>query len=150
MDGEVQAIRVQTADSKFLDTHLLDAEGYGMFDLEVVGESKFQENLWKLFGDPPKDGERKEHECHAIVLLDGESENGVSVQIDGYEVGYLGAEDAAIFQDNIDQANLEFGITMIMARCDAVIVGGFLLRDGSRAHLGVKLDLYLDYPEDEE
>ena len=102
------------------------APGRG-WTIDVVGESKFQENLRLLKGN-------SEHDLKVTAVLRREPSsmndaNAVRVDIGGKQVGYLTREMAAQYKFK------EAG------RCSAKIVGGFLLDNGDIAHFGVKLNL---------
>lgn len=97
------------------------------WSIDVVGESKFQDNLRALKGS-------YEHDLKVTAILVREPSNtndanAVRVEIGGKQVGYLTREMAA--QYKLKEAG----------RCSAKIVGGFLLDNGDIAHFGVKLNL---------
>jgi hypothetical protein len=69
----------------------------GRETLEVVGESHYQDVLWRLVGGD--DGERVRCEIQAILVheptnaCDG---NAIQVRIEGQVVGYLSRDDADV------------------------------------------------------
>lgn len=63
--------------------------------------------------------------------------HAIAVHITGHHVGYLSAEDAPRFRRRLKAK----GLTGLTTSCDAIIVGGYKMRDGNRAFLGVQLDL---------
>jgi hypothetical protein len=105
-------------------------------DLEVVGESNYQDDLWALCGGSLGDRVR----CDTVAVLVPEPDNphdanAISVRIEGKVVGYLSRQIAATYV---------VGLTAVMARSGAhmalrgVIVGGGHYADGP-GRLGVWL-----------
>lgn len=106
-------------------------------DLEVVGESHYQEALWALCGGT--EGDRIRHKIIAVLVPDPDNPydpNAISVQIEGNLVGHLPRDIAAQYLPNLKN---------LMARCggyvalEGVIVGGGY-RDDGPGRLGVWLD----------
>jgi hypothetical protein len=108
------------------------------FDFEVVGESHYQRALARLAGDHGDDSPRLE----TVATLVPETNNrhdksAVRVDIGGHTVGYLSREDARSFRRRLGRLKLSGQTTT----CNAIIIGGFITGDGSRAHYGVALDM---------
>lgn len=104
--------------------------GSGNFDVEVVGESHYQDALLRVAGS----GEVR-HPCEArLVLEDGNpyDSQAVRVEIGGRTVGYLSRVDARRYRARVTDKGLDVS-------CSAVIVGG-----GKGRSLGVWLDLPLE------
>ena len=108
------------------------------FSLFVVGESNYQGALRNLAGGHTKEGVKLEK----LALLVPEptnafDSNAVFVMIDDKKVGYLSRDDAVDFHSSMHG----LGKRGSVAAVDSVIVGGFIKKDGSKAHFGVRLDL---------
>lgn len=106
-------------------------------DLEVVGESHYQEALWRICGGQPG-GERVRHQVYAVLVPEESNphdENAVAVHVDGCVVGYLSRSDAADYRVGLLDAMGRCGGHVALA---AVVVGGGL-RDHGPGLLGVWL-----------
>lgn len=107
-------------------------------EFEVVGESNYQTALAKLAGDHgPQSPDLK-----ATAKLIPENDNphdssAVRVEIEGHTVGYLSRDDARGFRRRLGSKKLSGQITS----CGAMIMGGFIDRNGKRASYGVVLDM---------
>ncbi|HEY5196243.1 MAG TPA: HIRAN domain-containing protein [Solirubrobacteraceae bacterium] len=110
---------------------------HGHATLEVVGESHYQDHLWRLAG-----GVRAEQiRCTVQAVLAPEPENpydanAVRVLIEDGVVGYLSRDDAAVYRP---------GLVALMKQYDsAIALGGHILGGGHRSDgiglLGVFLD----------
>lgn len=76
----------------------------GSSPLEVVGESHYQENLWRIVGQRPLGRERVRMEVVVALFpeLDNHYDsNAVSVWIGDLQVGHLSAEDADVYRGGI-------------------------------------------------
>ncbi|MES5813914.1 HIRAN domain-containing protein [Pseudoxanthomonas sp. Soil82] len=103
--------------------------GGGNYDMEIVGESHYLNNLRSIAGS----GEVR-HYCDAILRMEDENphdSNAVAVYIEGLKVGYLRREIAKGYREQVEPHGKLDGT------CGAVIVGG---AEG-RPNLGVWLDL---------
>lgn len=110
----------------------------GSDTLEVVGESFYQDALWRLVGGFQP--ERVSHPCQATLLPEPTNrydENAIEVLIAGHLVGHLSREDAVMYLP---------GLKRLMAGCDTghVALGGVISgggpREGGRiGYLGVFL-----------
>jgi hypothetical protein len=110
----------------------------GRETLEVVGESQYQDALWRIVG-----GRRSEpvrHEIYALLIPNPGNEydaNAIEVRIDGALVGYLSREDAIAYRPGLLRL-MEASANNLVA-FHAVVVGGGPRRDGI-GFLGVFLD----------
>lgn len=113
--------------------------GPGLYEVEVKGESHYQANLESLCG--PRKAQGEEMETNATLHLENGNRadrNAVRVEIGGKQVGYLSRPDALTYREElkrVGQAKLQ------VARCNAVIRGGWRRRNGETGHYGVWLDL---------
>jgi hypothetical protein len=106
--------------------------------LEVVGESHYQEALWRSVGG--RTDEPVRHEVYAVLLPDPGNEydpHAIEVRLDGARVGYLSREDAVVYGPGL--ARLMAANAGGVIALHAVIVGGGPRRDGI-GFLGVFLD----------
>lgn len=111
-------------------------EGYD--DLELVGESHYQENLWTIIGE--KTGERVRHDILAVLVAERDNPhdgNAVAGWVSGLKVGYLNREDASSHRGGLLQLQATHG-TPIGLR--GVIAGGGIDDEGRRRMLGVFLN----------
>jgi hypothetical protein len=110
----------------------------GYEDLEVVGESHYQDNLRRLTGYRPPD-ERVREEIHAI-LVPGEGNpydpNAIAVWINGLQVGHLPREIASRYRPGLLAQQRASGKPIALA---GVIVGGGMRAEGP-GMLGVFLN----------
>jgi hypothetical protein len=100
---------------------------------EVVGESKYQDNLRALY----KSLGGTEHDIKATATLVPEEgnqfdTNAVKVEINRRTVGYLTKQMAIEYRAAVGTTS---------GQCGVKIVGGFLLGDGTRASFGAKLNI---------
>jgi hypothetical protein len=110
----------------------------GRETLEVVGESHYQDALWRMVGGRKLDPVR--HETYAVLVPDPSSPydpNAIEVRIEGSLVGYLSREDAAAYGAGL--LRLMAASTNRLVALHAVIVGGGPRPDGI-GYLGVFLD----------
>lgn len=112
-------------------------------DLEVVGESFYQDNLWHLAGAQPGK-ERVRKDIYAVLVAEDDNpydSNAVAVWIDGLKVGHLSRENAQRYRSGLLAQQEARGMPIALA---GVIVGGGIRSDG----LG-KLGVFLEHdPED--
>jgi len=107
----------------------------GEFEFEVVGEASYRDAL--------------EHIAQTVgtgdvfqVLLVPEThnpydENAVSVRYKDEVIAYMSRSDAKSFRRRLSAKKLSGAVT----QCQAIIVGGHKLKDGSVANYGVLLDI---------
>jgi HIRAN domain len=106
--------------------------------LEVVGESHYQDALWRIVGGHRRDPVR--YETEAVLELEAGNRhdaNAIRVVIHGALVGYLSREDAAAYRPGLLRL-METSPTGRVA-LGAAIVGGGPRSDGI-GFLGVFLD----------
>jgi hypothetical protein len=109
----------------------------GYEDLEVVGESFHQDNLWRLVGGGP----RKEHvrqDINAVLVAEEDNPydpNAIAVWIDGLKVGHLSREDARRYRPGLLAQQETQSSPIALA---GVIAGGGMRSDGI-GRLGVFL-----------
>jgi len=109
----------------------------------VRGESHRQRELWKIVGRERRGQGDIALEIDALILPEPENTfdaNAMRVFIAGQQVGYLSKDDAA---EMVQELAATPGQPMAVM-CRARISGGFTMKDGTVAHLGVMLDL--DFP----
>jgi predicted Zn-ribbon and HTH transcriptional regulator len=109
----------------------------GRETLEVVGESHYQDVLWRCVGGD--DGERVRCQVEAVLIHEPTNPhdgNAIAVLIEGEVVGYLCREDAAVYLPGLraftERHRCSIGL-------EGHIVGGGQRPDG-RGMLGVFLD----------
>lgn len=110
----------------------------GFDDLEVVGESFYQENLWAVVGGDA--GVRVRHDIHAVLVAEHgnpHDDNAIAAWISGLKVGYLSRHDAATHREGLLNVQAEHGTAIALA---GVIAGGGLDDDGRDRMLGVFLN----------
>jgi len=117
---------------------IVHIDGAGDFDLQIVGESHYQDELEKITGGKTEDGHRMEVEAMLIHDDDNPYDNkAIKVCIEGSLVGHLSQELAREFRNRMDEA----GYPGMSAVCNALIVGGWYRGGGDEGHFGVRLDL---------
>lgn len=110
----------------------------GAFGFEIVGESNYQAALKRLAGDHGDSSCRAEHQAELVPESDNQHDNmAVAVKINGLLVGYFSRDDARSFRRRLAQSSLSGKTT----RCQAMIVGGGVGRDGKAYSYGVRLDI---------
>ncbi|MGH3343851.1 MAG: hypothetical protein ACRDPK_13460 [Carbonactinosporaceae bacterium] len=101
---------------------------HGRHDLEVVGESRYQDALWHVVGGRRTD--RVRQEIQAILLAETDNiydANAISVWIGGTKVGYLSRADAAEYRPGLVALQAKEQRLIALA---GVIVGGGIRADG--------------------
>lgn len=112
--------------------------GPGLFNVNVVGESHYQNELLSICG--PKKARGANLIIDAILVLENNNKydkNAVFVSINGLKVGYLSRENASEYRKSLaslNQSNSNVG-------CKAKITGGWDDGKGDEGFFGVKLDL---------
>ncbi len=133
--GKGREIAKQVGPGSYADGRLI---GAGPFGTAVVGESHYQEALWKAVGGPTPDGGSIRFYTEARLVLEPDNphdSNAVRVDISGQTAGYLSRDDAEYYHDYIK--NIGYRVVV----CQAVIVGGYRIDERKYASLGVWLDL---------
>lgn len=111
----------------------LKGKGNGFYDWNIVGEASFQHNLVAIVAEGHPKGVR----IPTIAQLRLEPNNqhdssAIAVFIEGKQVGYISKSRSSWIAKQMPNGTAKVG---------ALIVGGFLLEDGSTANYGVKLDI---------
>lgn len=130
--------RSRSTDTDTLRNSAFRWESEGEFAFEIVGESHYQKALKSLTGDH---GDTSPNKKATAVLIpetgNPHDDKAVRVDIQGMTVGYLSREDARSFRRRLGSKKLSGQITL----CNAMIVGGFVMKNGVRASYGAKLDI---------
>ena len=117
---------------------VLNIEGPGEFEFDVVGESAYQPALSDICGGPCEEGYDLEVSAYLIHEDDNEYDpKAVAVLIEERTVGYLSRKHARQFR----KAVAEMGHPGVAVTCAAKIVGGWDRGGGDVGHFGVRLDL---------
>ncbi len=115
----------------------------GAEDLEVVGESYYQPNLWHLARAHPGKQRVRENICAVLVAEDDNpyDPDAVAVWIDGLKVGHLSRENAQRYRPGLLAQQEAQGMPIALP---GVITGGGIRSDGPG-----KLGVFLHHdPED--
>lgn len=100
----------------------------GRHDLEVVGESFYQDALWRIVGGHRVERIRVETEAVLVAETDNAYDaNAISIWINGCKVGHLSREDAAAYRSGLLALNARCGKLIGLA---GVVVGGGIRKDG--------------------
>jgi tetratricopeptide (TPR) repeat protein len=129
-----QASRSWTDLITYFDRHVVHA---GSHDLEIVGESNYQEALWRVVGG--QNSERVRVDVLAVVATEPDNPydpNAISVWIDGRKVGYFCREDAQAYRAGLIKLYEENRAHVAL---NGVVTGGGLREDGRLGFLGVWL-----------
>ena len=135
--GAVQArqpSRSWTDSIAYFDRYVIHAGGH---DLEIVGESNYQEALWRVVGG--QSTERVRFDVSAVVATEPDNPydpNAISVWIDGNKVGYFCREDAQAYRPGLVRRYEENRAHVAL---NGVVTGGGLREDGRLGFLGVWL-----------
>lgn len=111
----------------------------GAYAFPVVGESHYQEALRHIAG--AEESEAKRHECEAVLVHQPKNKfdkNACAVTIDGRLVGYLPSDEAKIMVSFMRSKGLAEGFSV---GCKAVILGGWVDKDGRKGSYGVYLGI---------
>ena len=111
----------------------------GRESLEVVGESRYQDNLWQLVRGQADLTERVRVEIIAVLVAEPDNPydaNAVGVWIDGLKVGHLSRNDARVYQPGLLALQEKHGTPIALS---GVIAGGGM-RDDGIGRLGVFLE----------
>jgi hypothetical protein len=129
--------KVEELDEVFL-------RGTGTYDLEVTGESFYQDNFELLCGERTERGEMKEVIASLVLEDDNKFDRGnaVRVEIEGKQVGYLNKKVARVYRSTMK----EHGKLNSIVTCNALIKGGWKRKNGNIGNYGV----WLDIPFEEE
>lgn len=111
-------------------------EGDGDYELDIVGESRYQDALDTIVGGKTEDGH--EFECEATLERERDNPNdpnAVAVFIEDKKVGYLSRAHARRLSAILDNKKLDGGVA------EAMIVGGWKRSNNDEGHYGVRLDI---------
>lgn len=100
----------------------------GRHDLEVVGESNYQDTLWRVAGG--RTTERVRVETQAMLVREPDNPhdpNAISVRIGGSTVGYLCRNDARSYLPGLLELEARHGARISLT---GVVVGGGIRQDG--------------------
>ena len=121
--------------------HDISLSGPGLFQVDIVGESHYQDALEFLCGGKSRDS------ADLIVLVsliceenNPQDHNAVRVDVGKFTVGYLDRVNAQEFRQRL----IEAGFAGSTALCRARIVGGWYRSDEDQGYFGVKLDLPIE------
>jgi hypothetical protein len=101
---------------------------HGSHDLEVVGESQYQDALWRVAGG--RTAERVRVEVQAVLHTEPDNPydpNAIMVSIDGAKVGYLCRDDAQAYRLGLLALETRHRALIALA---GVVVGGGMRQDG--------------------
>jgi hypothetical protein len=101
----------------------------GQHDLEVVGESHYQDILWRIVGRKTAERVRVAVRCCCLVAEpeNPHDANAIAVRIDGATVGYLSRSDAAEYRPGLQALQKKHGCPIGLS---GIIVGGGIRTDG--------------------
>lgn len=106
--------------------------------VDIVGEAHYQPALKLLAGEHGNTAAHKN--CMATLTPEDDNKfdkKAVRVSIDGYVVGYLDKDDARSFRHRLIKHKMASQAT----KCHAIITGGYIMKNGNRAHYGVTLEI---------
>jgi hypothetical protein len=109
----------------------------GNEDLEVVGESHYQENLWRLVS-PRRRGDQVRCAVQASLVAEDDNPydaNAVAVWVQGLKVGHLSRDDARRYRPGL--LSLQDRYSQPIALLGAIVGGG--IREDGPGRLGVFL-----------
>lgn len=96
--------------------------------MEVVGESHYQEALWRVVGGRTRERVRREVQALLVAETDNPHDhNAVSVWIGGMKVGHLSREDAEAYRPGLLALQAREGKSIALR---GVVVGGGIRQDG--------------------
>ena len=115
-------------------------KGNGLYQLEVVGESYYQDALKEICGPRTEEGVEKEVLATMVWEDDNPKDDlAVRIDIDGKTVGYLSKPFARLFRQTVADA----GYGRVPTQCKAIITGGWDRGKRGKGNYGVRLDFPL-------
>lgn len=102
----------------------------GREDLEVVGESHYQDNLWQLVGSRRRPGVHMRSDVHGVLVAEQgnpHDANAMAVWIQGLKVGYLSRDDSQRYRPGLLALQHQYGKPIAL---HGVIAGGGTGDDG--------------------
>lgn len=110
----------------------------GLFDVDIVGESHYQQNIATLAGTHGDRGPDKVCKAHLIPEDDNPYDNqAIRVEIEGMTIGYLSRDDAPSFRRRLSAKKLAGQVTT----CQASLKGGHVMKNNKQAAYGIMLDI---------
>lgn len=120
------------------DMEPVEIPGYEEYEVDVVGESHYQNALDNICGGKTEDGHEKIVQANLIYEDDNLYDNkAVRVDIEGKTVGYLQRDHARQLRKQMRQK----GLRPSKIECSAMIVGGWDRGEDDTGHYGVMLDV---------
>jgi hypothetical protein len=111
----------------------------GNEDLDVVGESYYQENLWRLVSPHRRgEGEPVRYDVYAMLVAEDDNPydaNAVAIWIEGFKVGHLSRENACRYRPGLLRLQERYGQPIAL---EGVIAADGIREDGP-GRLGVFL-----------
>ncbi len=110
----------------------------GEVNLGVVGESQYQDSLWRVGGVRRSSNDPVRYDIYGVLVAEADNEydsNAVSVWVEGLKVGYLSRDDARRYRPGLLALERKHGKPIALP---GVIAGGGVREDGP-GQLGVFL-----------
>ena len=108
-------------------------KGNGKYQLEVVGESYYQDALEEICGPRTDEGVEKATIATIVWEDDNPKDNlAVRIDIEGKTVGYLSRPYARLVRETVAEA----GYGGVTTRCNAIIRGGWDRGERGKGHTG--------------
>lgn len=115
-------------------------KGNGEYQLEVVGESRYQDALEEICGPRTDEGVEKTAIATIVFEDDNPKDNlAVRIDIEGKTVGHLSKPFARLIRETMT----EKGYAGVTRNCAAMIRGGWDRGKGDKGNFGVRLDFPL-------
>ncbi len=134
MSDQLREARTGEDTARMNDYRVFD----GHHDLNVVGESHYQEDLWHVVGAGCYPAQRVRVEVTAVLAAEADNPydaNAVSVWVDRRKVGYLSQQDAELYHAGLLDLQADCGRAVALP---GVVAGGGI-RDDGPGMLGVFL-----------
>ena len=113
-------------------------KGNEKYQLEVVGESFYQDALEEICG--PRTDEGVENNATATLIFEDDNPKdnlAVRIDIEGKTVGYLSRPFARLIRQTLAEA----GYAGVTVHCNAIIRGGWDRGNRGKGQYGVRLDV---------
>ena len=110
----------------------------GQSDLDVVGESGYQTELWQIVGRYSSTGDRVRREVCAVLIAEKDNTydgNAVSVWVNGLRVSYLPRDDASQYRPGLLALGRKFNKPIALIG----VIAGCGLREDGPGRLGLFL-----------
>jgi hypothetical protein len=113
-------------------------DGFGRYNVDIVGESNYQPALEAICGKPSERGYQIEKTARLIHEDSNPYDNqAMKIEIDGRHVGYLSRDNARGYRAQLRQQGFGGRDTT----CPALISGGWDKGNGDTGKFGVRLEL---------